>query len=540
MIDYQLLKAYIAELDALRAHGREFSRMHPDIAARLDIGPRASRDPHVERVVESSAFLAARLRLMIETTATELPLSVLTVLAPALVEPVPSMAVAEFVGGGRPQEIPRGTRLDCSVSGLQVCFRTTMPITAAPMAVHTELLDATAGFASGIVTHFSGVAPPNPLLLYLGSDDRTASVLMDALDENLVSVSVVTPDGRRRELPRSALKIHGLAAEEAVLPLRRIAHSAHRIVTEFLVFPEKFRFISVRGANIPAKGQLQFRFNAPLALRSPAPADMLSVNRAPVINLWDSAGTPIDVNGRQLEYPVSVDTLRYRTVDCHSVESVELFSSASSKAEPLDPIMAFGDVRGSGVRWGVRRTVSSKGNEVLLYFQGLDYSVLGRERHLVVPRVLASNRDLAHHLPAGASLAALEGLGGWQGRLVIRPTRPINAMTGETAMMDLIGYLRSGIAGLITEARTGALRSFLKRFPGGAEANWIDSIGRASVEPVTVLRHGQPQPGTSIRVQYHAARQTTTSRAMVRRVIGQLLESQRGLNRIEEVRLDVS
>lgn len=538
MIDQRFLEAYISELDALRNHGREFARSYPDIAARLDIGPRASRDPHVERVVESSAFLTARLRQMIDVIATELPLSVLTVLAPALTEPVPSMVIAELVNGVTQQAIPRGSRFDATLSGRPVCFRSTMATTVAPMAVRTELLDSTAGFAAGIATHFAGFRPPDPLLLYLGTDSRSGAVLMDAIDENLASLSVVSPNGRRRELPRRALKLHGMEPGEATLPHRHAAHPGHRILTEFMVFPEKFRFISLHGAGISSGDQLQFRFNAPLALSKPIAPDLISVNHVPMVNLWRAGGTPIDVNGRQLEYPVRVDTLRYRTVECHSVEAVELLASNSSKAERLDPIVALGEIQGTKVRWGVRRTVSQQGNDILLYFQGLDYSVLGRQRMLAIPNVLASNRDLAQYLPAGSRLDALEGHGTWRGRLVTPPTPPRGAVVAETAMMGLIGYLRSGIVGLATESRNGALRDFLKRFPGASHASWIDSIGATSLEPVTVLRRGQPHTGISVRIQYDALRQSTTSRATVRRVLGQLFESQRGLNRVEEVSLD--
>ena len=118
------------------------------------------------------------------------------------------------------------------------------------------------------------------------------------------------------------------------------------------------------------------------------------------------------------------------------------------------------------------------------------------------------------------------------------PSPPRNANLNQEAMTALVGYLRSGMIGLVHDFKTGALRDYLRRFPGGQKASWIDSIGAATIEPVTALRRGQAQTGTSIRIRYDSSRQTTTSRAMVRRVLGQLLESQRGLNRVEEVSLD--
>jgi len=540
MIDQRLLAAYISELDALRTHGRDFANAFPDIAARLDIGTRQSRDAHVERVVESVAFLAARLRLMIESEAAELPMSILAVLAPALVEPIPSMAIIEMVGGASSADIPRGALFDAFQGGRPVCFRTTMAINLAPMEVRTELVERGRNFASGIDLHFSGHRTPDPLVLHIGSDSRTSAVLMDAIDGHLVSLSMVRSDGTRVVLPpHRTLQAEWLAADHAALPVRPSAHPAHRVITEFLVFPEKFRFLKLTGVEIPPESVLEFRFGIPLALYPPVPRDLIGVNRVPAINLWSAGGAPIEVDGRRLEYPVTVDTVRYRTVECHSVESVELFSGGAAQGEQIDPVVALGEVRGSEVRWGVRRSVSSQGGEVMLHFEGLDYGALGGERVLAVPRVLATNRDMAQHLPAGSRLMPNEGAGSWRGRLLAPPTPPLAVPMDQHAMMKLIGFLRSGIAGLVADAHSGALRAFLKSFPGGEQAAWIDSLGGATLEPVTVLRRGQPQSGVTVRVHYDAASQPTTSRATLRRVLGQLFESQRGINRVEEVQMDV-
>ena len=539
MIDARLLQAYLAELDALRAHGREFAEAYPDIASRLDIGPRRSRDPHVERVIESAAFLAARMRLTIDSAATELPLAILSVLAPTLTEPIPPMALVDLVNGIKPQKVPRGSLFDGSIAGRPVCFRTTMPIIVTPMTIRTELAEAGANYASGIDVHIGGSRAPDPLVLYVGSDERTSTVLMDAMDDHLTSLSVVMPDGARRALsPQRTVHVEWLSSEHAALPVRRAAHPAHRLLTEFLVFPDKFRFITLKGVELPPDSILEFRFRIPLALSPPVPRDLIWANRVPAINLWNASGAPIEVDGRRLEYPVTVDTVRYRTVNCHSVEGVELVSSSAREPEPLDPIVGLGDMRGSKIRWGVRRTVSRQGGEVLLYFQGLDYRDVARERLLAIPKVLASNRDMAQHLQTGSMLMPQEGLGTWRGRLVMPPTPPLNATMSEQAMMHLIGFVRSGISGLVADARSGALRAFLKSFPGGDRASWINSLGGATLEPVTALRRGQPQAGVAVRIHYDAADQPTTSRAAVRRVLGRLFESQRGLNRVEEIRLD--
>ena len=536
MIDDKLINAYLTELDALRDHGRELARTHPEVAARLDIGPRASRDPDVERVVESAAFLAARLRLMIESRSTEIPLAMLTLLAPALVEPVPSMALVEFGSGTERQRVPRGARFEFQINGQAiVCFSTTMATTAVPIGLQVQRLGPTGGHADGIGLRITGT-PDERLLLCLGNDNLTASLLMDAFADALSAIEVVGPRGGAPvRAPASALRIHGFSPNEAALPVRAAVHRAHRVVTEFMAFPQKFRFVSLSGLPLRSGSQIRFWFSRRLALPPRLPQDLISTNRVPAVNLWAAAASPFDLTGRSLEYPVRVDALRYRTVECHSVESVGLYNSGG-KHNHIDPLISFGDVRGTTVRWGMRRTVMRAGGAVFLYFQGLDFQTLGRERLLAVPQVLASNRDVARRTPFGAQLHPVESFGDWRCRVASTPTPYRPAITDSRAMEILVGYLQSSMSSMGGVGRNrGSLRDFLSRFPGGGDAGWLRGLGPVSFRHVAAMRGGEPHPGLAVLVTFDKTDHHTTSAAMVKRVLGLLIDSQRGVNRVEDV-----
>ena len=541
MIDTQLLNAYVAELEALRSHGRDFAVAYPDIAGRLDIGPRRSRDPHVERVVESAAFIAARLRLMIEHSSTELPMATLSMIAPALIEPVPSMTLIQLRGGTEPQVVARGTRFDYQIGGRAlVCFSTTMAITATPLELRLQRLEPSGAYPDGISVQLIG-QPPQRLLLCLGNNELSAAVLLDAFAETLATIEIVPAKGRAPiRIPKTQLRVHGFASDEAMLPVRPATHQAHRVVTEFIVFPEKFRFVSLEGLPLESGSEIRFRFTQPLQLPASIPPDLITVNRVPGINLWETAATPFDVDGRQLEYPVRVDALRYRTVECHSVENVDLHNSTDAQPLRLDPVVGLGEVRGTSIRWGTRRRTSPMGGEVLLYFQGLDYGTLGRQRLLAAPSVLASNRDVAQRAQVGAVLQPVDGLGNWRGSLASAPTSFRPALANSLAMETLIGYLQSSMSGLAMESRRGLLRSYLQRFPGAERAGWINGIGAAAFRSVAALRQGQPQPGLAVILAFDSQGHPTTSRAMIKRVLGQLFESQRGLNHVQEVIINAS
>lgn len=532
MIDSQLLDAYIAELDALRNHGREFARAYPDIASELDIGPRRSRDPHVERVVDSIAFLAARMRLMIEEDATQMPLATLSMLAPSMVEPVPSMAILQLHDGSEVEALARGSRFDFEVAGQAVaCFSTTMATEIAPIDLRLRRLESPTG-GDAFAVQVVGV-PPQRLLLNIGNDPIASAVLMDAFEEDLTGIDLVPPGGGGVRLPTTVLRVHGFNEDDAALPVRPAAHRAHRVVIEFMAFPEKFAFVSLDGLPIESGTEIVFRFSRPLQLPPALPPDLITANRVPAVNLWRTAATPFDLHGRQLEYPVRVDALRYRTVECHSVENVHLHGP-DGESERIDPVVAFGDVVDSDIRWGVRRSVSRMGGEMLMYFDGLDYSELGNQRYVAAPNVLASNRDIAARVPVGRTLNPVDPMGDWRCSLAGAPSSYLPALSGAGAMESLIGYLRSSMTSL-ENGGVDMLRTYLTHFPGAAKASWIKDLGPLTTFPVAAMRMGHPQPGIGVEVTFDRPRNRTTSTALLRRVVGMLLESQRGVNRVQNV-----
>ena len=91
-----LLLYYERELTFLRQMGAEFAAKYPKIASRLVIEPDKCEDPHVERMLEAFAFLAARVHLKIDDEFPEITEALLSILYPHYLRPIPSMSIAEF------------------------------------------------------------------------------------------------------------------------------------------------------------------------------------------------------------------------------------------------------------------------------------------------------------------------------------------------------------------------------------------------------------------------------------------------------------
>ena len=65
-MDTRLLAHYETELAFLRDMGAEFASAYPKIAARLGMEGMEVLDPYVERLLEGTAFLSARVQLALE------------------------------------------------------------------------------------------------------------------------------------------------------------------------------------------------------------------------------------------------------------------------------------------------------------------------------------------------------------------------------------------------------------------------------------------------------------------------------------------
>src|SRR5712672_538541 len=135
----ELLLYYERELDYLRKSAAQFAEKNLKVASRLVLEPTKCEDPHVERLLEAFAFLAARVHLKIDDEFPEISEALLTVVYPQLVRPIPSMSVVEFQPDGKlttSMKIDRDSALHSKpVGGVPCTFRTCYDTTLWPLTL---------------------------------------------------------------------------------------------------------------------------------------------------------------------------------------------------------------------------------------------------------------------------------------------------------------------------------------------------------------------------------------------------------------------
>src|SRR5512143_21290 len=136
----ELLGYYERELVFLRQMGAEFAQKYPKIAGRLLLEPDKCEDPHVERMIEAFAFLASRVHLKIDDEFPEMTESLLNVLYPHYLAPIPSMSIVQFTLDAQQGKLTSGYTIDRgamlyshSIHGTPCRFRTCYPVTLWPL-----------------------------------------------------------------------------------------------------------------------------------------------------------------------------------------------------------------------------------------------------------------------------------------------------------------------------------------------------------------------------------------------------------------------
>ncbi|HLY17575.1 MAG TPA: type VI secretion system baseplate subunit TssF, partial [Bryobacteraceae bacterium] len=137
-----LLLYYERELTYLRQMGAQFAEKYPKIAARLILEPSKCDDPHVERMLEAFAFLAARVHLKIDDEFPEITEALLGIVYPHFIRPIPSMSVVQFHLDPEKGKLSVGLPIDRdtllysrAVDGVPCKFRTCYDTTLWPLTV---------------------------------------------------------------------------------------------------------------------------------------------------------------------------------------------------------------------------------------------------------------------------------------------------------------------------------------------------------------------------------------------------------------------
>jgi len=356
---------YQDELRYLRDVGPEFARANPEIARYL--GDRGS-DPDVERLLEGVAFLCGRIRQRLDDDLPEVTATMMSLLWPHYLRPIPSMSILELTPQLDAMQAPLTVEpgagfASIEVDGTRCQYRSTWPVKIRPWSITDVKLETIAAspVRLRIFLRTSGKVTLSDMELdtvqfHLAGDPAASFALYLLLSAHVDHVTI--SDGSSRhdraeyELDASHVRAAGLDRAEGVLPYPARSFVGYRLLQEYFAFKERFLFVNVSGLDRATEAlgleetvEVAFTFDRLLERYPMVSGDNVRLHCVPIINLFEHPADPIRAKHDRTEHlllPSKVGVSDRRHLEIFSVDEVAgLAQTESLDTRRYEPFYSF-------------------------------------------------------------------------------------------------------------------------------------------------------------------------------------------------------
>ena len=435
----KLLDYYERELTFIREMGAAFAEKYPKIAGRLLLENDKCEDPHTERLIEAFALIGGRIHKKIDDDFPEITESLLNIIYPHYINPIPSMSILRFDPvmqniSESGYKIEKGTEvLSKPVNGNPCRFSTTQDVEIWPVQVTAaeirEPQRIVAGAAQLIEIELKSINKTGlaklrwqKLRFFLNGQSQQVYHLYELLMNHVTRIECATFAKKSKNdtvtLDKSEIQPVGFGRKEEVLPYSKRSFPGFLMLFEYFSFPEKFLFFDLgglgrlRGKKPVDRIVIRFFINRTAKSGMVVNADTFCLNAAPVVNLFKRIAEPIRIEHRQTEYPVIPDLRRRDATEVYAVDKVTAATATSSTGEIVyHPFYSMRHYLGKeGIKeaetfWHLYRRPSAKkddrGTDVFLSFSDLGLVPTDPAEDILTVRVTCTNRDMPSRLPFG-------------------------------------------------------------------------------------------------------------------------------------------
>ena len=529
-----LFRYYESELFFIRKLAQEFAAKHPAAASRLRLEPTRSADPHVERLIEAFALLAARVRNKLDDEFPELTDALLSVVYPHALAPVPSLATVQFdvhPAHAKPDgvRVPAGSPMHsvARTGDLYCKFRTCYPLTVWPLTVAEAKLHpppfppglnppAQANAALRLRLRGTAELPIaglnlDTLRVHLLGEPAVIAPLYDLLFNHALEVAFVDPDNPRRGVSFPAAEVLrpvGFEPGDGLLPYADTVFPGYRLLTEYFAYPAKFLYVDIAKlaevrAATGAKGELEvviFLDRSHPRLEQMTKPDLFRLGCVPMANLFEVDAEPIQLTHAKSEYKI-VPLLGQDLG--HEVYSVVEVNAAGARGNPRE-YLPFYQFRHGGDRttrrafWHTTRrpalAADDRGTDVYLHLVDAAFHPATATDDAVVVRAVCTNRDLPVKLPRVADAVRFEAgfaAAGLTVKCVRNPTPALRPAGPRGRFWHLISHLNLNHLSLADDGGLDALTGLLRLYDlTDPEAEpQAAALARQSIEGVVGVGH---------------------------------------------------
>lgn len=343
------VREFLSELSTLEDEFSEFAREYPQVAGKVGINSEGSSDPHVRQIIESVAFISARLKRHMDGIPEELAYSLVRALAPHQCLPLPCMAVLKLepisnqlpVVGTAPSDTARfqvnekgeecvfeARSADIKIWPLKVLVKNTV--------INEKIIKADKNLDNFVIeiSRNENLIPkdsPGELTFFIDGAVRRALSAIDAIGNGVVGVTMVALDQTwATQLSKNDIKVLGFDERHRMMPEQHRSKNGDSAIQEYLGFPRRFCFFKISNLKPPktcAGFYIVLQVKASYIGSLKSVKDNININCIPVINIFKPPIVLIPLDSLNHEYAIPKFKPNLKYWDTIAINSVKLLSN---------------------------------------------------------------------------------------------------------------------------------------------------------------------------------------------------------------------
>ena len=530
----ELLPYFEKELAFIRQLGNEFSKEQPKIAGRLGVNTDTIEDPHVSRLIESFAYMNARIQHKLDDDLPEISDSLLNVLFPHYQRPIPSMTIVNFNADEEQLDsnynIPKNTLLETEpFKGERCHFTTVYPTELLPIEVsdasmlgrpfvtpgssnmqgsESVLRISLSTFSTDIL--FSEICPEK-IRFHLKGQTQHIHPLYELLLNNCINVVLAESDDDPNPIfiGNDCIREVGFGDDEGIFPYPASSFTGYRILTEYFAFPEKFMFIDLNKIrDALSKKETNeivlyvYLSSSDIELEHNINSNTFVTGCTPAVNLFKHKTDPIKLDHTSKDYQIIPDIRRPDGFEVYSIDKVTATNSAGEHSE-FHPIYGLKHEYQNDDHhsfWFASRRNSKmndfyrdEGTDVFISPVDLDFNPNKSDDRVLLLDTICSNRNQPSKLPFNNNQPSLQAVEisppCTNIQCVIRPTSTVQPPLRDQARWRLLSHLNLNHLSITgRDNATESLKEILRLydFTGSAvNRGIVSSIISVNAKPIS-------------------------------------------------------
>lgn len=529
---------YNEELAYLLDAGKEFAQRHPQKAKMLHFDDVRSRDPNVERLLESFAFLTSRIRKRLDDDFSQIADGLLSIIWPDYLNPVPAFCILEFAPTNWTAtdviRVPKHAEIDSEPgsSNIHCRFRTCFETTVVPLSISQASAESH-GSTSTIKLKFS-VFDDASIAQY--KDESIRIQLFGELLQcwqlyglllgkkgtnsivNSIDVKLFTSEHKTiasQQFNTDIMSPNGLSPKESILESTTNSLWSYGLYKEFFIFPEKFQGFNLDILNFVAQYEETSQFTVSFNLDAQWPStlrvnpEQFRLNTVPIVNLFNHDADPIRLDHLHHRYTVRGDIRHPEYYQVYSIDDVQGLELATGKKRTYQPLFsAQSETQPENTFYFATERESSSwgGTENYISFKDAEANPRFPEEEIISLSLTCTNGKLPASLLPGQITSGVSGIdNNLNPRNISHPTKFIVPNTEKNSLWRWLSHASLNYVNLLSAENFRAMLRLHDFSNSEANLHKIDGITNISLRPVRHFFKGAIVPGNGVEITVNSS-----------------------------------